>query len=106
MLTEQEFHDDGIVPAYLAAATLMTSILPVSLALRSIRGTGRFLPAMTFVGVVVAVFWLAIPPLIWLGFLAYTHASPYEIMQLSLGILAGAVVLSIPYSMWLRRERN
>ena len=99
--TEAAFGDE-IVPVYLLVATGMSCILPLALALRSRFSGSRPLAAMTFVGAIVAFFWLAIPPLVWFDFLRYTHANPHEITMLSFGILAGACVLSIPYARWPR----
>lgn len=94
----------GIVLEYVLSATAMTAILPVSLFLGRRFPGSSLVRAAKFIGVIVSVFWLSIPPLIWFGFLRYTHANPYEIMLLSGAVLLCAALLSTVYIWLIKRS--
>ena len=83
---------------YLLAATVMSAILPMGLAMLRVHPERPLLRGLVFAGVIIALFWLSIPPLVWSGFLRYSHADPDEIAQLSLAVGAGALVAGLIYA--------
>lgn len=88
----------GFVPFYLGTIALMSAAFPASWLLVRARPGNRFARSFFFSATIVLLFWLSIPPLVWTGFLAYSHANPTEMAQLAWAIAFGAWLLGLMFS--------
>ena len=90
-----------LVPVCLAAATLLACVLPAALWIRACSPGSRgaavsIARVLLLAGAVVAGFWIAVPILVLVEALYYTHADPLEIVLLSLAVFSGAVIVALP----------
>ncbi|MEJ2718018.1 MAG: hypothetical protein P8182_12920 [Deltaproteobacteria bacterium] len=86
-----------MIPLNLVTATAMASVLPLAICVRWAFSGSRLAAVLIgrvllIAGAVASVFWIAIPLLVLMDIIYYTHADPSELVQLSLGVFVVSAV--------------